>query len=426
MGIRLHGVAGRSGNLETKKSYRMYFRDIYGRKKLKYRVIPDTKTKAFDRLVLRSNMEDAFRDGDRATSIRDQLLRELYGDMGHISAQGAWHNLFVNMEYRGVYNTVERMDRFFFKSYFPREPNSWDVINSGEVLEGDLSVWNKMRRFFNGINLRDPTRYDEAADLIDIGNYTDYMILNIWAQNHDWPHKNYFAARPRRPDGKWIFLCWDGEFGLALYPPVHDADTFERACIRGGSAIGDILMSLLRSPHYQRYFLQRFEHHLKAALHPDNVLARIRRIRALIGSDMLNEVQATFPELDAELWRRNVDEIEMFARHRGDAIWKHVFGSPRIRIPRVASVTPNEAVAGSRTVLELKGYGFTVNTKVELNGVASSVVAIPSSSSIRVVLPVDARVIGSPDITVSDHENGSYTSQELLKVRSPGADRGGE
>jgi hypothetical protein len=141
---------------------------------------------------------------------------------------------------------------------------------------------------------------------------------------------------------------------------------------------------------------------------------------------MPKEIHATFPELYADLWKQNVDEMEMFAQRRGDAIWDHVFSSPRIMIPRAASVTPNEAVAGSRTVLELKGYGFTVDTAVELNGVAASVVAIPSSSSIRVLLPSDARVVGRPDITVSDRKNGSFTSRGLLMVTSRGKDGGGE
>jgi hypothetical protein len=252
------------------------------------------------------------------------------------------------------------------------------------------------------------------------------MILNIWAQNHDWPHKNYFAARPRRPDGKWIFLCWDGEFGFALYPPVYDADTFERACVRGGSAIGEIFVSLLRNPGYQKFFLERFDRHLKGALHPDKVVARIRRIRALIASDMPKEIQATFPELDVDLWKQNVDEMEMFAQRRGDAIWDHVFSSPRITIPRAGSVTPKEGAAGNRVELELNGYGFTADTQVQFNGVSAPVVAVESSNSIRVLLPPDTRVVGRPDITVSDRKNGSFTSHGLLKVTSRGEDGSSE
>ena len=416
IGLRLHGVGSRYGGLRTKKSYRVYFRDVYGDGKLRYRVIPGAGMDVFDRLVLRANTEDAFRDSGRATYIRDQLMRELSGDMGNLTSHGTWFNLFVDMDYRGVFNVVERMDRFFFSFYFPDEGGPWDVVNGGKALEGDLTAWNELRSFFSRSDLRDESHYERASGLIDMGSYTDHMILNIWAQNHDWPHKNFFAARPRRPNAKWIFLSWDGEFGFGLYPAVFDADTFTRALTRGGSGIGEIFASLLRNPHYQRYFLDRFKRHLMESLRSENVLARVENLRDLIGPDMHKEILLTFPERGFDLWQQNVNQIEEFARNRGKAIWNHIFSSPRITLPRVTSVDPSKVVAGRETELELKGYGFTAETQVYFDAVSASVVSRSGPQSMKVLLPGDAGLEGTVDITALNPGDAIYTSQGLLSV----------
>ena len=121
VGLRLHGGASRLGDLDTKKAYRLYFRQEYGARKLSYGAIPDTGIESFDKLVLRSNFNDAFRNGNQASYIRDQLIRDLHSEMGGVVAHGSWYNFFVNGEYRGIYNVVERIDGEFLGAYFPED-----------------------------------------------------------------------------------------------------------------------------------------------------------------------------------------------------------------------------------------------------------------------------------------------------------------
>ena len=57
-GLRLHGGFSRRGDFKAKKSYRAYFRDVYGSPKLKYNIIPMAGVKDFDKLILRANGND--------------------------------------------------------------------------------------------------------------------------------------------------------------------------------------------------------------------------------------------------------------------------------------------------------------------------------------------------------------------------------
>ena len=47
-GLRLHGGAGRRGDLKTKKSYRTYFRQAYGEGRVNYPIIPEVEIEGYD------------------------------------------------------------------------------------------------------------------------------------------------------------------------------------------------------------------------------------------------------------------------------------------------------------------------------------------------------------------------------------------
>ena len=66
--LRLHGGAGRRGDLKTKKSYRTYFRKAYGDGRVDHPIIPETEIEDFDKLVLRANSNDRSPHG---SNIRD-------------------------------------------------------------------------------------------------------------------------------------------------------------------------------------------------------------------------------------------------------------------------------------------------------------------------------------------------------------------
>ena len=169
-------------------------------------------------------------------------------------SHGSWYRLFVNMEYRGVYNVVERIDGDFSRAHLGAE-TEFDIVHDGVAAEGSLDAWMRLGELVKSQDLASEADYEQAIEWIDLEGFTDYMILNIWAQNHDWPHKNYFAVRPRSDDGKFVFLSWDAEISLGLYPPGFEADTFERALVRG-EALSDLFAGLMANRRYQELFIR--------------------------------------------------------------------------------------------------------------------------------------------------------------------------
>ena len=413
-GLRLHGGAGRGGDFNTKKSYKVYFRGEYGDKKLDYPLIPTTEVEKFDKLVLRGAFNDSFRTNGRASYLRDELIRRLHEDMGGVISHGTFCVLYVNGRMRGVYNIVERMDEEFLGSYFGSE--DWDVIKTGnDVLVGSIDEWNRIRSFAVNNDLANSARYDQFLEMIDIDNFTSYMIVNMWAQNHDWPHNNWYAARERVPDGKWIFMCWDAEFGIGLSPQGYNADTLSHTVGRNGY-IRDIFANVLASPRYRELFIRALDQYSAVALSPQNVQRHLVSLRGVVESDIPEEM-TQFGQTP-EHWSNNVNTMMSFALNRTRAFTNIVENSaynfPEVGSPVITGVSPDVVVNGGDQRVTFAGLRFTLTTELYVNGIPVPEVEFVRDSRLRVVFPYDERFLGEAAVRLVDTASGEESSYEGL------------
>ena len=313
-GLRLHGGFSRRGDFKAKKSYRVYFRDVYGSSKLKYNIIPMAGVKNFDKLILRANGNDRAPGG---AYIRDQLMRDLHKDMGGLVSSGTWCLLYVNGNNYGVYNLVERMDEEFMASHTGK--GEFDIIKTGNtILSGTRDAWEELGRFIGSTDLSRKENYEELKKRVDIEDFTAYMIVNLWGQNYDWPHNNWYAAR-KLPDGKWRFMCWDSEWGFRGGPYKPDNDSY--AFIDSGGAYGfstkrKMFIALLGNPEYREYYQVEVRRHLDGALLEENVLRRTRQLIDAIAKEIEHEYRAS--KYDIRVWHRQIEEIQEFGRIAGE------------------------------------------------------------------------------------------------------------
>ncbi len=419
LGLRLHGGAGRGGGFETKKSYKAYFRGVYGAKKLNYPIIPDTEVDVFDKLVLRAGFNDSFRTSGRAAYIRDQLIRDFHKDMGALVSDGSWCMLYVNQKLRGLFNIVERMDEEFLSSYF--EGEDWDVIKTGnDVLVGSRDEWNNLRSFAVDNDLSNDVLYEQFLQMIDIENYTSYMILNMWCQNHDWPHNNWYAARERVPDGKWIFLSWDAEFGLGLNPGGYTADTFSHTLGRGGH-IRDVLLNLLDNDKYRAFFIDSLERYLEGPLHPDNTIPRLEQLVDIVTPEMDEELEKFNRSVGS--WQNNVNAIRTFLRERGDIFWDHVknhdtYDFPESTFPTIHSFQPTSVVNNGNATIRIEGFRLR-GTSVSFNGMEAAQVEYEDDAVIA-RLPLTSLLLGPVEVKVTSRESREESiAPRMLEVALP-------
>jgi len=170
----------------------------------------------FETLILRGGNNNSWlhwsgEERRRGDYLRDEWMRETFAAMGHASARGRFVHLYLNGLYWGLYNICERPSAPFVAAHKGGSKRDYDSRKAAKILSGDTNAWNEIMTLAN-TGLTDEGRYRAFQELVDLPEFTDYLILNFYGGNGDWDHSsNWYAARGRKPGGKFQFFVWDGE-----------------------------------------------------------------------------------------------------------------------------------------------------------------------------------------------------------------------
>ncbi len=216
-------------NLTRKKSLRLAFRQKYGPGTLKFDLFGGEAPTQFDSITLRAGGNDAYNNWGRANVqyLYDEFARCSIQAMGREASYGTFVHLYLNGLYWGLYNPVEHVGAAFAATHFGGEEADWDVRDQAAFKAGNANLWNAMiAQCSAGLsnnaayqklqgNHPDGSRNPAYPVLLDVSDYIDYMLLNIWIGNFDWPGNNWRAAGNRSAAGTgYKFLVWDAEWSL--------------------------------------------------------------------------------------------------------------------------------------------------------------------------------------------------------------------
>ncbi len=226
-GIRIQGGWFRSHSGTRKHSFRLLFKAIYGPTKLNYPWFGEDAAGSFDTVTLRAGANDGYSWSDAKLTeqyTRDEFGRSLQLATGNAGSHGTFVHLYINGIYWGLYNPVERPDHSFAASYHGGKKENWDAIHDLTATHGDTNTWYQMiseteaartsLTAYQRLQGKNPDGIPNPnyPHLLDIPNYADYLIVNLWGGNWDWPWKNWWACRDRTPESTGFkFYCWDYE-----------------------------------------------------------------------------------------------------------------------------------------------------------------------------------------------------------------------
>jgi hypothetical protein len=270
-GIRIQGGAFRSFGLTRKKSFRLLFKGIYGPTKLRYPIFGKEFGDSFDTITLRGGANDGYSWADaRLTEqyIRDELGRRLQLATRSAAAVGTLVHLYVNGVYWGLYNPVVRPDHSFSASQYGGRKEDWDSVHDLGATNGSLDAWNQMLgkaaqaagslAAYQELQGRSPDGTPNPAfpHLLDVPNYADYLIVNLWGGNWDWPWKNWWAGRDRTAASTGFkFYSWDYENTIGNNRSRSPLNM--NALNNNFSSAGVPHQSLRGSPEYRLLFADR-------------------------------------------------------------------------------------------------------------------------------------------------------------------------
>lgn len=356
IGLRIHGGYSRKF---PQKSFRIYADAGYDEsKEFEYEVFPGLtkkgsgkKMKSFERLILRQSGNDW-----SYAYMRDEMMQSLVSHVQGLDTQAERPAiLFLNGEYWGIYHIRERYDKEYLEDHYNLDDDNvaiLDLQKKIEVQEGtqeDADAYtNEIINYLNSHSITQASTYEYIKTKIDIDNYINYYVAEIFFGNTDWPGNNvaiwryktedgkYHPEAPYGQDGRWRWMLKDTDFGFGLYNKSVSHDTLRYAAgdTREGTANESwatfLFSTLLKNTEFRNQFINCFADHLNTSFVPERVVKVIDDFESMLAPEMLEHtdrwqyIKMTAGGMMETSWSQNVQVMRNYAKNRPSNIIRFI------------------------------------------------------------------------------------------------------
>ena len=326
-------VAGECSRIYPQKSFQLKADDKYGKDKFSYAIFKDKPIKKYERLKLRNGGQDFIK-----THIRDALEQYIVKDELNVQYEAYRPALlFINGDFWGVYSLREKMGKEYFEENFEKKKVNL-LIDDRIVKEGSSSDYDELVDFLQNNSLQSDENYNFVASKIDIDNYIDYMITNIYSANADWPGTNLVYWKPKKGGGKWRWVLHDMDFGFACSSDWGvEYDALKAATATNGDIWPNpqwstlLFRKLLENRNFKSKFTERFISKLDTTFAPQRITHIIDTMSSKIKPYMQRHIQRwqtdgqySYAVNSEEDWLKEVQKLKDFANKRADIVKNHI------------------------------------------------------------------------------------------------------
>ncbi len=201
-GVRIHGGTSR---LHPLKSFRLYFRSVYGREQFKDGELFKGSGDPVKRIVVRK--------ADESFGYINSMAYDIARKTGCYAPMTDQVKLYLNGKPHGHGNfeIIEHLSRDYLENHIGHKDFVYYKLKGRKDRPPEyqrLYEWAKDSR-------REIT-YDNVSSVVDIENFINFWITNIFCANSD-PYQGIALLNRREKGAKWFWLIWDMDHSFVNY-----------------------------------------------------------------------------------------------------------------------------------------------------------------------------------------------------------------
>ncbi|PHR47727.1 MAG: hypothetical protein COA32_07165 [Fluviicola sp.] len=345
-GIRIGGSGSRHS---TQKNINVFFRGTYDDSFPEDSLFEDSELNRWKRLTFRSG-------GHRPDCLpKDEFASELVSSLAVGHSKYRYASTYLNGEYWGIHAVKERLNRHYLEAKYnlPRDSIAF-LGNEGDLLDGtpqDSIDYKNLVDFAKANDLNNQANFDTVTSQIDINNFTDYFISEIFLGNADWPNSNIKFWRKRTQstphvnaghDGKWRWLLFDldGSFGGSCNDVYVTFNTLNWA-LRDDASFEKytaLFRNLIDNDHYKTDFINRTCDLVNSSFKASVTRPKLQSVKNNIDLDINNHIDRwRYPSTSNTLadrynetpntnqWEYLTAQMDTFLIRRPHYVRKHMF-----------------------------------------------------------------------------------------------------
>jgi hypothetical protein len=351
-GIKIYGGWTRG---HPQKSMAIFARSRYGAGKIEYRLFREKPITEFESFVIRNSGNDWFgKDSESGTMIRDILMTRLTAGMDLEYQAARQAIIYINGEYWGIQNIREKISEYFVASNRGVDPARIDMLEGNQYeIHGSNEHYAEMIDFLSSNDISLQENYDYIKTRMDVQNFINYQLSEIFFDNTDWPSNNIKYWRPSSPNGRWRWILYDTDFGFGLWDlnKVYN-NTLEFATEPDGPPDYPnppwstfLLRRLLENQEFRYLFINSFADRINSTFSADSVKDLIQTLKDGIDEEMFLHVQRWGGSY--QNWINRTYDPVSFANLRPSAMLNHIWNTMKPGEKHQLTFDVSDAGAGS-------------------------------------------------------------------------------
>jgi hypothetical protein len=327
VGIRIHGGYTR---VLPQKTLRLYARNDYGDRIFRYPFFGEDAPDDHRRLLLRNG-------GNTwgLSLFADALFQGFVDHLASLDVQAFRPTVVhLNGEYWGIHNLRERYDPHYLEATYGVATDRVAILGSRLSLEhgteADVDHFRETLELLDTGGAVDDATVATVGERLALDSLMDYLALEVFASNADWPHNNVRLWRSldadgadgTPTDGRWRFLVFDLDMiGGSSYDHQVTHDNLARLELDpdepfAGSGIPWLLQRLTTNPGFRDAFVARFVDHLNSTFASARTVPELDALEALYATEMPRHIARwRYPATLAD-WEAQVDLLRTYLRER--------------------------------------------------------------------------------------------------------------
>ncbi len=274
-------IAGKTSRRQPKKSFNVIANKKDGVKKINYKLFDSKTIDKFEGISVRADATSGRNVSELwvGERFKNELIYEINDQMdGNVSMQ-AYEPvlLFLNGEYWGIYNMMERKGKDFIQQNHGVENMDILTYQDPKPVRGSADDYDDLITFIQTHDIAIDSVYQVVCQKVDIESYIDQWVYENYSGAHDIG-VNIRCWRSTEPGSKWKWISYDQD----SWNTVHENSFVYFLEAEQIPLYGRLMLNRT----FRDQFLNRLMDYLNTTLETKNVLSILDRILVRIENEV--------------------------------------------------------------------------------------------------------------------------------------------
>ena len=322
-GIKVFGSWSRAN---PQKSVALTCRKEFGVSSFDYKFFADKSIDKFKSIVLRNGGNDY-----GYTRFRDEFITGMASvmDLDRQAYQPA--AIYLNGQYWGLLNIREKVNEHFFAENDDVDKDAVNLLQfGGDTLNGSNVSYMNIIGFLNAnTTLQNDDKYKWVSNQIDLNNYIQYHLTEIYIDNGDWPGNNIKFWNTNAPGSRWRWILYDTDFGFGLYDNnAYSHNTLQFALETNGPSWPNppwstlFFRRMVTNLQFRNNFINQYADRLNTTFIPAEINKRIDSLKLLYNNEIQYHIARWGGWYDS--WVSEVNRLKTFGQLRPSYARSHI------------------------------------------------------------------------------------------------------